>query len=227
MSSDPVPPSSAPIQLILIEDQSLIADGIVAVLRQLPHVRVLRVFESATAALNDEVALRAADLALVDFHLGKKEEEARLRELRRRHPGLRCIWLSGAVSTASLLQIESIRFHGFVHKDDPAQHLLSAVQAVMSGRAYHSPTARELLHRLSDASVSVPKVLSEREQEVLALIGAGLGNDEMAARLGLSASTVQTHRRNIMGKLGLRTSVALQAYALRGGFAADEQSCRP
>lgn len=215
-------PATSPLRLVLIEDQSLVADGIVAVLRQMSGVEVVKVFDTASAALGDEMTLKAVDLALVDFHLGSREEETRLRELRKLHPRLRFIWLSGAVSTASLLQIESIRFHGFVHKDDPSHHLLTAVSEIMAGRVYHSPTARELLHRLSDAPVSVPKMLSEREQQILTLIGAGLDNEQVAEKLGLSASTVQTHRRNIMGKLGLRTSVALQAYALKGGFVADE-----
>lgn len=214
-------PASSRLRIILIEDQTLVAEGIAAVLRGAEGMEITKVFPSASAALADESLLRGVDLALVDFHLGSKEEEKRLRELRERFPGIRWIWLSGAVTTASLLQIDDMRFDGFVHKDDPASHLLEAIASAMDGRIYQSPTARTLLAELARSPYSVSKILSAREQEILALVGQGLTNEDIAAILSLSASTVQTHRRNIMGKLGVHTSSALQAYAQQGGFAAS------
>ncbi len=218
---------AARIRTVLIEDQTLVAEGIAAVLRQIAGLELKKVFPSASAALADEAALRDADLALVDFHLGSKEEEKRLGELPGRFPSVRWIWLTGAVSTASLLRIDALRFHGFVHKDDSSTHLLDAVLSVMGGRVYQSPTARALLKEVAHAPLSVPKILSAREQEILALVGQGLANEDIAAILSLSASTVQTHRRNIMGKLGLHTSVALQAYAQQGGFADAPSTTKP
>ncbi len=211
----------------MIEDQTLVAEGIAAVLRQIAGVEIAKVFPTASAALADPAALREADLALVDFHLGKKEEDKRLRELREGFPAIRWIWLSGAVSTASLLQIDAVGFHGFVHKDDSSTHLRDAVLAVMGGRGYQSPTARALLEEALHSPLSVPKILSSREQGILALVGQGLTNEDIAAVLSLSASTVQTHRRNIMGKLGLHTSLALQAYAQQGGFADSSAPSKP
>ena len=225
-ASSPAAPSTRA-RAILIEDQALVAEGIVAVLRPITGVEMVRIFPSASAALAEEPLLRGVDLALVDFHLGKKDEEKRLRELRERFPAIRWIWLSGAVSTASLLQIDALRFHGFVHKDDSSTHLLYAVHAVMAGRAYRSPTARTLLEEVARSPLSVPKILSSREQEILSLVGQGLSNEDIAAILSLSASTVQTHRRNIMGKLDLHTSVALQAYAQQGGFADTPAPAKP
>lgn len=214
-------PASTRLRIILIEDQTLVAEGIAAVLRGADGLEIAKVFPSASAALAEEALLRGVDLALVDFHLGSKEEEKRLRELRERFPAIRWIWLSGAVTTASLLQIDDMRFDGFVHKDDPASHLLEAITSAMDGRIYQSPTARTLLAELARSPFSVSKILSAREQEILALVGQGLTNEDIAAILSLSASTVQTHRRNIMGKLGVHTSSALQAYAQQGGFAAN------
>lgn len=215
-------PSASPprIRAVLIEDQTLVAEGIVAVLRQIAGLEVTRVFPSASAALAAEETLRHADLALVDFHLGAKDEENRLRDLRDRLPDLRWIWLSGAVSTASLLRIEELRFHGFVHKDDPATHLRDAVIAVMKGGVYRSPTAANLLAELGNTPLAFHKLLSSREQEILSLLAQGLTNEEIAAVVSLSSATIKTHRRNIMGKLGLHTISALHAYAQQQGFAA-------
>lgn len=219
-------PLSAALRVILIEDQSLVAEGIASILRQIPGLVVLRAFSSASAALQDEQTVRSADLALIDFHLGAREEEKHLREFHDRFGHLRFVWLSGAVSAASLIQIDTLRFHGFVHKDDPSPHLVEAVRTVMSGRVYHSPTAQRLLREVARSPLSIPKILSPREQEILGLIGEGRTNEEIAARVALSPATVQTHRRNIMGKLGLRTSVALQAYAQQNGFIGGSPATR-
>ena len=223
-ATSPRPTSSPRLRIILIEDQTLVAEGIVAVLRQAEGIEVAKVFPSASAALADESIRHGVDVALVDFHLGSKEEEKLLRQLRDRLSTTRWIWLSGAVTTASLLQIDEMRFQGFVHKDDPSSHLLDAVYAAMAGNVYQSPTARALLEKLARAPVCVPKILSPREQEVLALVGEGMTNEDIGAILGLSATTVQTHRRNIMGKLDLHTSGALQAYAQQGGFTASSNA---
>ena len=196
----------------------MVAEGVASLLRQHPGLVVARTFPTVAAALAEAEALRLADLALVDFHLGESDAGEAVRELRRRHPALPCIWLTGAVTDSSLWSIEEQHFEAFVHKDDPSECLLEAIQAVRNGLTFQSPTAKRLLGELRRADLSVPKILSEREQEVLALVGRGLDNAEIGATLGLSTSTAQTHRRNIMGKLGLRTSVALQAYAQQSGF---------
>ena len=221
MTATPPPSPPAPrLRVILIEDQALVAAGIAAVLRQAEDLEVVKVFPSASAALAEESLLRGVDIALADFHLGSKEEEKLLRQLRERFPAVRWIWLSGAVTAASLLQIDEMGFDGFVHKDDPASHLIDAVFAAMEGRVYQSPTARALLEEFAHSPLSVPKILSPREQEILAFVGEGLTNEDISVILCISATTVQTHRRNIMGKLGVHTSGALQASAQHGGFAA-------
>ena len=219
MTATPPPSPSAPrLRIILVEDQALVAAGIAAVLRQADGLDVVKVCPSASAALAEEALLRGVDIALADFHLGSKEEETLLRQLRERFPAIRWIWLSGAATAASLLQIDQMGFDGFVHKDDPPSHLIDAVFAAMEGRVYQSPTARALLEEFAHSPVSVSKILSPREQEILAFFGEGLTNEDIAVILCLSATTVQTHRRNIMAKLGVHTSGALQAYAQQGGF---------
>lgn len=207
------------VRVALIDDQAIVAQGVAAMLRNFPGVRVDALFASVSAALAATEVLRTLDLLLVDYHLSEVEETRRLVELRERFPALPCVWLSGAVSTAALLQIQSLGFRGFVHKDDEADELRAAIAAVAEGRIYESPTARRLLREVRTESL-LPKVLSAREQEVLACIGAGDSNETIAGRLGLSPTTVQTHRRNIMGKLNLRTSVALQVYAQQNGYVA-------
>lgn len=89
---------------------------------------------------------------------------------------------------------------------------------VAAGGAFFSPRFVERQRALTNTPGSFEKKLSPREQELLRFIGAGYTDAEAAAALGLTASTAQTHRRNVMAKLDLHTAKELQAYALKAGF---------
>ena len=96
--------------------------------------------------------------------------------------------------------------------------LLTAIQMVAAGGAFFSPRFVERRRQLERNSTSFDKLLSGREQELLRYVGAGYTDAEAAAALGTTAGTVQTHRRNVMMKLGVHSAQELQAYALKAGF---------
>src|SRR5690606_1444634 len=99
----------------------------------------------------------------------------------------------------------------------------NAVRAVGRGQGYLSPeVAGPLVRELQEPQRGSPppsSVLAPREREVLKLVAEGVRSTEIAARLGITLSTVETHRRNINRKLGLRTVAELTKYALREGLA--------
>jgi two-component system, NarL family, response regulator NreC len=103
------------------------------------------------------------------------------------------------------------------------------VSAVAAGHLYLSPpfsdnAIESYRKRAEEAAIDPYTILSEREREVLHLAAEGLGNTELAARLGISPRTVETHRANFMRKLGLQRQMDLVRYALRRGIlAADDE----
>lgn len=107
---------------------------------------------------------------------------------------------------------------GYVHKQDDMEILKLAVQSVLAGSIFFSPRMQSLRQRMNSDPNCFVKILSEREQQILELIGAGVGNDEAASVLGLKAATVADHRKNIMAKLDLHSQADLMQYALRKGF---------
>ena len=117
----------------------------------------------------------------------------------------------------SLLVLRTARFDGFIDASaEGVEAMETALRLVVEGQGYISATVRQnLVDRLEITALG--RRLSPAELHVLGVIGDGSDNDEGAARLGLSASTVQTHRRNIMRKLGVATSAKLVCEAVRLG----------
>ena len=137
---------------------------------------------------------------------------------RSLHPQLRLIWVTSMVGDYLLQQAMDAGLPGFVHKDDPLEVLVTAIENVAAGTSYVSETIKTRLAEFKQAMNQFNRLLSPREQEVLRYIGCGFDNQEAATHLGLSAGTIHSHRRNIMAKLQIHTAADLIAYAIRHGF---------
>jgi len=134
-------------------------------------------------------------------------------------PDVRILVLSSHCDDYTLFRVERAGVHGFIDKNtNTVETLREALLAIASGHIYFSAAFQEArLSRRSDPQ-SFTKVLSERERAVLSLIGQGLSDEEIGERLTLSARTVQSHRSNILRKLGLKNTPKLIAFAIEHGF---------
>lgn len=206
------------LRLVIIEDQQMVQEGIIAAIRACLDVELIGAFRSGNEVLAHANMLCLADVALVDFHLGEEQALDFLPELRCIAPKLKLIWVSSVATEFLLSRAINAQLEGFVHKDDPIAVLITAIERVADGMRFVSETVQRMQKRFQQNANHFNKLLSVREQELMTLLGQGLSNDEVAALLGLSPSTVQTHRRNIMGRLRLHSAVELQAYALKAGF---------
>lgn len=113
--------------------------------------------------------------------------------------------------------------HGYVLKGSSAAHLKEAIRAVLAGRHYLSPPlSRQAIQayeqKTKDTCLDPYHTLTPREKEVIHLVAEGRTTPEIAGRLSISPRTVETHRRNLMAKLGLRTQSDLIRYAVRRGI---------
>jgi DNA-binding NarL/FixJ family response regulator len=161
----------------------------------------------------------APDLIILDLELPDGDGLDLLPELRKAAPGARVIALSSHTDDVTVHRVLQSQIEGFVDKNgQPMDILREAVATVMQGRRYLSPVVREVWTRLREEPAAFNKLLSDREQEVLVLIGRGYTNTEIAEQLELRAITVQNHRCNIMAKLGLHSTSHLIRYATEKGF---------
>jgi two-component system, NarL family, response regulator NreC len=145
------------------------------------------------------------------------------RQVRQRYPATRVIVLSMHANEAYVLEALRNGAMGYVLKDTRASVLVQAIREVIAGRYYLSPPLSEraiiAYVQTSDASAADPyHALTAREREVLHLAAEGLSNTELAAKLTIGIRTAETHRANLMSKLGLQSQTDLIRYALRRGI---------
>lgn len=167
----------------------------------------------------DECRKIAPDIVILDLELPDRDGLDLLDELRKAAPGGRIIALSSHTDDVTVHRVIQSGIEGFVDKTgQPMDALREAVATVTEGRRYLSPIVREVWKRLREEPAAFNKLLSDREQEILVLVGRGYTNSEIADQLGLRSITVQNHRCNIMAKLGLHSTSHLIRYATEKGF---------
>ncbi len=204
-------------RLAIVEDQSLL----LSLLRDLcersfGHKVVITA--SSRAELLAVLPNPQVEVILLDLNLPDANGIELAREVQPLMPQARIIAVSGETTPYMLHQAIEARIHGFVDKDSEPQILRKAIETVAGGEPYFSEFVTEASRRQLSASDSFVKVLSQTEVTLMPLFGQGLHNEVIARQRGLSAATVQTHRRNIMAKLGLHSSLDLMNYAIKSGF---------
>lgn len=216
MSNSPDP--RYPVKIVIVEDQTMIRDLLVRACQSaFEHATVEQAADGARA-LERCKAIRP-DLILLDLELPDGDGLDLLPALRALAPQAKVVVLSSHTDEVTISRIMQTHVEGFVDKNSqPLETLREAVQSVMEGRRYLSPVVGKVWARLRDEPEAFSKILSEREQEILGLVGRGLTNSEIAERVDLRVVTIQNHRCNIMTKLGIHSTSHLIRYANEKGF---------
>jgi DNA-binding NarL/FixJ family response regulator len=214
----------APLRVLVAEDQKVVRDGLVALLRMLPGIEVAGAAVDGDDAVRQALAL-APDVVLMDLRMPGCDGVEATRRLARARPEQHVVVLTSYSDDTSVLAALRAGARGFLTKDAGATDILQAVSAVSRGQALLDPGIQR---RLVEAIVSgaIPEGpgagnggLTRREAEVLAEIAAGLSNAEIAAKLFISDTTVKTHVNHLLVKTGMRDRAQLVGYAYRLGLA--------
>lgn len=197
------------VRLLLVDDHPLVRDGLRVRLETVAGFRVVAEAGNASEAL--EAAARSEpDVALMDIAMRGDSGIVLVRLFHERFPHVRVIMLTMHDEPPYVIEAFRRGARGYVLKDCPAEEIVAAVHTVMAGRRYYSSGVADLL----GGPTPTTPVLTQREKEVLDLLGAGLSSKEIASRLDLSVRTVETHRLNIKRKLDLDGSAALVKFAV-------------
>jgi DNA-binding NarL/FixJ family response regulator len=210
--------NTEPLRVVLIEDQVMFRSSLNVLLQSKLGATVVGEYASGFAFLEAQPTIGRIDLILLDIQLPGDDGITLAGRFLGQFPEIKIILLSSIREEYLLHKALQSGAQGYVHKDDSLEALAGAIQTVMQGGCYFGYTVQQLRRQMGIDPDSFTKVISEKEQEVLELLGQGLTNEEAAPMLALSPETVQTHRRNIMRKLGLHNAMQLQAYALKRGF---------
>ena len=208
------------IRVLLADDHSLVRAGIRSLLGAMADVQVVAEASSGEEAL--ELAARhQPDIVLMDIAMKGitgLDAAARMREAL---PGVRVLILSMHSGEEYVLQALRAGAAGYLLKDAATGELELALRSVMRGESWLSPAvSRQVVEgyvQRANADAT-PDVLTARQREVLRLVAGGKSTKEIAFFLNLSVKTVETHRAQIMERLGIRDVPGLVRYALRTGL---------
>ena len=205
------------LRVLLVEDASLMRDGLAALLCTEAGVEVIGAVANSVNAVRSAAVARP-DVAIVDFAtMSGAETTAALQD---RWPSVRVLVLTSAEDDRVIRAALRTGAGGYLLRSDTRAELLTALRRVSEGQRYISGSIRRQLVSLPGGD-AVPLVVSEglalltdREREVMQCVASGLRTRDIAERLSLSQKTVEKHRSNLMRKLGLRSAAAVAAYAI-------------
>jgi len=208
--------------IVLADDHPVVRQGLRALLEAEPDFAIVgEVADGLEVA--DLVERVKAHVLVLDLMLPGLSGLEVTRQVRQRSSQTRVIILSMYANEAYVLEALRNGAAGYVLKGAGAAELVQAVREVAAGRRYLSPPLSEsaiqaYVEKAKAAPLDPYETLTTREREVLHLAAEGGSNTDVAARLGISPRTAETHRANLMRKLGLHSQTDLVRYALKRGI---------
>lgn len=207
-------------RILLVDDQSIILDGLSALLKEEKDLNVVGVARSGEEAIS-EVARLQPDVVVMDISMppGMDGIEA-TRKIRHKWPKVNVLVLSMYHQKDMVNEVMDAGASGYVLKNTDRKQFSEALRTVAAGHRFLAPEVSNLLDEVTDPArptVPVP-TLTRREKEIIRMVAQSRSTQEISDALGLSYATVETHRKNVMHKLGLKNPAGLVRYAMERGW---------
>jgi DNA-binding NarL/FixJ family response regulator len=207
-----------PARVLIVDDHPIVRQGLAQLVNDEPDLTVCAESDTLKGALQ-KIAETKPDIAVVDLSLGRESGLELIKDIRVRHPKLPVLVLS--MHDESLYADRVIRAGamGYIMKDEASDRVIGAIRQVLSGKVYLSDSLSSvLLRRMARGEESTTRSpierLTDRELQVLRLIGKGLGTRQVAEELHISVKTIENHRERIKEKLAVSTSTELVRMAV-------------
>lgn len=202
--------------ILLVDDHSIVRRGLRMFLSLEPDFEI--VGEAADGSQAVEMARQLKpDVILMDLLMPVMDGIEATAAIRRELPDIEIIALTSVLEDASVIGAVRAGAIGYLLKDAEADELCRAIRAAAAGQVQLAPKAVERLMREVRAPEN-PEALTERETDVLRLVGQGLANKEIARALNIGEKTVKSHVSNILAKLGVPSRTQAALYAARIGL---------
>lgn len=200
------------IHVFIIDDHPMVIEGVKALLNATQGITVIGSATDAFAAM-DFLKNKKADVVLLDINLPEINGLDLCPALKTKFPNLKILGLSTFKERSFISRMISQGASGYVLKSASQEELVEAIQQAHLGKMYLSMEVAQLMAQADKPPLQIP-VLTSREKEVLALIAEGLTNNQIAAQLYISPLTVDSHRKNLLAKLGVKNTAAMIKMAI-------------
>lgn len=212
------------IKLLIVDDHVVVRSGLMMLLNGKHTIEVIGEASEGDEAIKKALELRP-DVVLMDLSMPHgKDGLTATQELHELAPEISILILTMHDDEEYLFRAIHAGASGYILKNAPHEELLAAISSVASGNAYLNPNAtRSLMSGYLDRvkngdSSNTFELLSDREKEVLEWIAKGYSNKDIASHLVISVKTVESHKSNLMDKLGLKSRPELVKYAMKKGL---------
>lgn len=213
-------------RLLLADDHALVRAGLRELVQKIPGVEVVAEASNGREAL-ELIPTHHPDLVLLDIGMKELNGLEVAARITRDHRTVKVLILSMHANEEYVMRALRAGASGYMLKDSATAELRLAIDAVLSGKTYLSPTISRsvidsYLHRTGAGKKAAVEQLTPRQREVLQLIAEGNSTKEIAANLNLSAKTVETHRAQLMERLDIYDVAGLVRFAMREGLIQPE-----
>jgi two-component system nitrate/nitrite response regulator NarL len=209
-------------RIILADDHEILREGLRSLIQKEKGFRVVGEAPDGVSLLALMKKTRC-DVVVLDLYMPNMDGMAAIKHIRECCPAVKILILTMLKDHEHFRRAMANGAQGYLIKDEAFDQLIVAVRSVMKGKQFVSPSVAALLadryvRSLEEADAPSLDILTKREIQILKLIARGAPNKNIAAELGLSVRTVETHRSNLSSKLGVKTTAGLVKFAMSKGL---------
>ncbi len=213
------------LKILLVDDHQMIRDGLRVLLNGQADMQVVGEASDGVAACQQANELQP-DVVIMDVTMPKMNGAKATEIMKREHPQIKVIALTAHEDKGYIKQLLHAGVSGYVLKLSAAEELINAIRMVAAGGVYldaelAGKVVNSYIRKEATTGKGQSRDLTEREEEVLRLVAQGYINKEVAAQLGISVKTVESHKTNLMEKLDLKSRAEIVRYALSKGWLQD------
>lgn len=216
---------SNPVKVLLVDDHTILRDGIASILNNIEGIQVVGGLSSGEEAVN-EFTKYSPNIILMDVMMRGMTGLEATRWIKEQDSNMKVIIISSEIKKEFVSTGIKCGIDGYLPKDVDKATLVEAIRCVMQGQKYFNAAITNLVFEDfyhsektgKKENRKTSKDLTGRENQILELIASGKSNQEVADTLFLSIKTVETHKANILGKLGLKNMAELVKYAIKNNI---------
>lgn len=214
------------IRILIADDHPIFIDGIVSLIEGIEGFSVVETAENGKVAI-EKIPVAKPDIILMDINMPVMEGVEATRIIKETYPAVKVIMLTMYDEIRLIKDVLEIGARGYILKNIGRNDLIKALETVSSGKPYLDPAVQEkMITSLSgnneeeddEPNDEMVESITQREMEILQLIAIGLTSGEIAKKLFISKNTVETHRKNLLGKLNVKNTAALLKFAYQNGL---------
>ena len=213
-------------RILLADDHKITRQGLHALLEKQKDMEVIAEAENGRTAVQ-LAAEFAPDIVIMDITMPDLNGIEATKQILSKSPDTKIIALSMHSDALFVTEMLKSGATGYLLKDCAFEELTRAIRTVTDDKTYLSPAisgvvVEDYIHRLTSTTVTSADILTDREKEVVQLMAEGNSTKQIALKLHISVKTVETHRRQVMGKLDIHNVAELTKYAIRKGITSVE-----